>query len=52
LLLEPVQGGQGRSDAQVVGDRPVAEGHVEVGADEDSLALEVAQVLELGDVPH
>ena len=49
LALQPLDGGQGGADAQVVGDAPVLDGHVEVGAQQDPLAREGRQVLQRGD---
>ena len=39
-LLQPLQRRQGGADAEVVGDLAAGERHVEVGADEDPLAVE------------
>jgi hypothetical protein len=41
-------GGQGRADARVVGDRAVLQRHVEVDAQQDALAFDV----ELVERPH
>ena len=49
LLQRVGQGGQRGADAQVVGDVPVVDGHVEVGSQQHPLALEGRQVLERGD---
>lgn len=40
---QPRQRGQGGADAAVVGDLRTVEGHVEVGADQDALAAQVAE---------
>jgi hypothetical protein len=50
-IPEPRDGGHCRPDAQVVVDAAVGDGDVEVGAQQDSLAPRVGQVLELRD-PH
>ncbi len=46
---EGLKGGQRRADTAVVGDDAVLERNIEVGADEDALAAQVAQG---GDGPH
>jgi hypothetical protein len=48
-LLEPLDGGQRGADAQVVADLAVAQRDVEVGPQQDALAVEVAEVFELWD---
>jgi len=47
LLLQPPQGGQRRPDTKVVGDLTVIQRNVEVGPDQDALAGDVPQILEL-----
>ena len=46
---EGLEGRQGRADTAIIGDDAVLERNVEVGADEDALAAQVAQG---GDGPH
>ena len=45
-LPELAERGQGRGDPRVVGHRAAVERHVEVGADEDARAVDVAEVVE------
>ena len=49
LLLQPLDGGQRGADAEVVGDGPVLDRHVEVGAEQDAPAVERREVLQGGD---
>ena len=45
-LAELAEGGDGRADPQVVGDPAALDRHVEVDADEDAGAGDVAEVVE------
>ena len=47
LVEQPDEGLDGEADAQVVGDHVAGHGHVEVAADQDTLAPDGAQVFEL-----
>jgi len=47
-LLQPFEGGQGSFDAQIIGDRSVAQGHIEVNAHQHTLAVEVTKIFETG----
>jgi hypothetical protein len=52
LLPEPLDGGQCRFDAEVVGDGAILDRHVEVGAHEDAFAVDRRQVLQQGQAGH
>ena len=49
-IQQVAQGGQRRPDAQVVGDGPAGEGDVEVAADQHPSTVQVAEVLQSGNV--
>ena len=47
LVLEPLEGWQGRFDTQVIGDLPITNGHVEVDPNKDRRSVDITKVLEL-----
>ena len=50
VLREPLDRGDGRDDAQLVGDGTVGQRHVEVGADQDAQIAYVSEVLQAREV--
>lgn len=41
-----------RSNAEIVSDVPIADGHIEIGPDQDGLAAEIAQIFQARNVDH